>query len=160
MKRSKPSAGALYLRRRTFASIVGPVALVLVLVGSGCVPDYGYVSVTSMPPNYAAYPTHFYAGQPVYYIDGRWYSRGPSGWGYYRREPPDLYRYRQQRFQAPPARRYQAPPAYRRSRAPQRYTAPPARSRDAPSRRFSAPPGPSRRGDRRGNTYTAPPARR
>jgi hypothetical protein len=33
------------------------------------------------------YPSVVYAGRPVYWVDGRWYYRGPRGWAYYRSEP-------------------------------------------------------------------------
>jgi hypothetical protein len=33
------------------------------------------------------YPMVMYAGRPSYWVDGRWYYRGPRGWAYYRNEP-------------------------------------------------------------------------
>jgi hypothetical protein len=41
-----------------------------------------------------SYPRYYYRGSYVYYVDGRWYSRGSRGWTYYRAEPRDLVRYR------------------------------------------------------------------
>jgi hypothetical protein len=52
------------------------------------------VYVETVPPNIEAYPHYSYGGGEAYYIDGRWYRRGPRGWGYYRQEPPELERQR------------------------------------------------------------------
>lgn len=43
------------------------------------------------------YPTVVYGGVNVYYVEGRWYQRGPRGWGYYREEPRELGRQREER---------------------------------------------------------------
>ena len=45
-----------------------------------------------------AYPFVVYGGANVYYVDGRWYRRGPRGWGYYRQEPQELGRQREERW--------------------------------------------------------------
>jgi hypothetical protein len=121
-----------------------------VLLSASCVPAYGYVSVDYVPDDYAVYPHTYYAGEPVYLIDGRWYARQHSHWVYFRSEPPELFHYRQR--VGPAARAYPRPYRYetqRRSAPPARISAPPAR-RSAPPARVSAPP--ARRG--------APPARR
>jgi hypothetical protein len=41
-----------------------------------------------------SYPTVVYAGRPTYWVDGRWYYRGPRGWAYYRSEPSGLVTHR------------------------------------------------------------------
>jgi len=41
-----------------------------------------------------SYPTVVYAGRPCYWVDGRWYYRGPRGWAYYRSEPRGLVTHR------------------------------------------------------------------
>ena len=41
-----------------------------------------------------SYPTVVYAGRPTYWVDGRWYYRGPRGWAYYRSEPRGLVTHR------------------------------------------------------------------
>src|SRR5689334_8926331 len=40
------------------------------------------VVVAAPPPNIYAYPHTVYRGEPVYYVDGRWYRRHGSHWGY------------------------------------------------------------------------------
>jgi hypothetical protein len=40
------------------------------------------------------YPMVMYAGRPSYWVDGRWYYRGPRGWAYYRSEPRGLVTHR------------------------------------------------------------------
>ena len=46
-----------------------------------------------------AHPFAFSGGVAVYYVDGHWYRHGPRGWSYYRREPPDLFREREARWE-------------------------------------------------------------
>jgi hypothetical protein len=64
------------------------------------------VVVAPPPPNIYAYPHTMYRGEPVYYVDGRWYHRRGPSWVYFRREPPDLVRHRRHVHAAPPSRRY------------------------------------------------------
>jgi hypothetical protein len=52
------------------------------------------VYVETVPVNVETYPRVYYRGSYVYWVDGRWYSRGPRGWGYYRAEPRGLVTYR------------------------------------------------------------------
>ncbi|HMJ55146.1 MAG TPA: hypothetical protein VK540_23885 [Polyangiaceae bacterium] len=68
------------------------------------------VVVAPAPVNVYAYPHTVYRGEPVYYVDGRWYHRRGQRWGYYRHEPPGLVRHRRQVEVAPPARRFQPAP--------------------------------------------------
>jgi hypothetical protein len=44
------------------------------------------------------YPSVMYGGVDVYYVGGLWYERGPRGWGYYRQEPRELGRQREEHF--------------------------------------------------------------
>ncbi|HEY8040927.1 MAG TPA: hypothetical protein VIF15_14075 [Polyangiaceae bacterium] len=46
------------------------------------------------PVDIETYPSFTFGGGVAYYVDGRWYQRGPRGWGYYRREPQELSRHR------------------------------------------------------------------
>ena len=68
------------------------------------------IVVDAAPVNVYAYPHTVYRGEPVYYVDGRWYRRRGPRWVYYRHEPPDLVRHRRHVEVAPPARRYQPAP--------------------------------------------------
>jgi hypothetical protein len=65
--------------------------------------DAAVVSVDTAPVNIEAYPHYYYGGGYAYYVDGRWYRHGSRGWGYYRQEPPELYRQRTYVQQAPAA---------------------------------------------------------
>ncbi|MDP8999134.1 MAG: hypothetical protein M3O46_03380, partial [Myxococcota bacterium] len=58
------------------------------------------VYVDTVPVNIEAYPRYSYGSGYAYYVDGRWYQRGPRGWAYYREEPRELQR---QRVYAAPA---------------------------------------------------------
>lgn len=69
------------------------------------------VYVDSVPPNIEAYPHYYYGDGYAYYVDGRWYHRGPRGWGYYRQEPAQLARQRPYVVQQAPA------PAIQRERS-------------------------------------------
>jgi hypothetical protein len=88
------------------------------ILGIGCAarvygePVQGYPStyeedaivyVDTVPPNIEVYPHYTYGGGEAYYVEGRWYRRGPRGWGYYRREPPELMQQRTYVQQAPAA---------------------------------------------------------
>jgi hypothetical protein len=53
-----------------------------------------YVNVETAPRRIESYPHTVYEGRPVYYYDGRWYSRRGPGWVYYRDEPRPLVEYR------------------------------------------------------------------
>ena len=83
---------------------------------------------------YGYYPSTFYGGRPVYFIDGRLMYQDGGAWRYYETEPAPLYRYRTTIRQAPPAPRYfpQTPGGY--------YPAQPAIPGPAPQ---PAPPPPS-----------------
>ena len=123
-----------------------PVAAYSVAPGEDAI-----VYVDSVPSNIEAYPHYEYDGGYAYYVDGRWYRRGPRGWGYYRQEPPQLLRQRpyvtERRVEvgrAPPPPRERpserpAPPFSRPApvvRPPAHETyrpAPPANYRSAPS---------------------------
>ncbi|MDP9151790.1 MAG: hypothetical protein M3O36_17850 [Myxococcota bacterium] len=104
-----------------FAMTVGAGCAARVYSGSApggvypsTVEEDGVVYVDTVPPNIEASPRYAYGGGEVYYADGRWYRRGPRGWGYYRQEPPELARQRPSVVQAPaPA----PPPAIPRERS-------------------------------------------
>ena len=49
-----------------------------------------YYADTAPVVEIETYPSVVYSGRPVYYVDGRWYYRGPRGWAYYRSEPRGL----------------------------------------------------------------------
>jgi hypothetical protein len=70
--------------------------------------DDAVVEVDTVPPDIESYPSVYIDGGNAYYVEGRWYRRGPRGWGYYRREPPQLQRQRAYIQQAPPAQRERA----------------------------------------------------
>jgi hypothetical protein len=72
------------------------------------------------------YPTVMYGGVNVYYIDGRWYQRGSRGWGYYRQEPPELGRQRQEHLQRDHDPRWAAQPAPKQRGRNERVAPPPA----------------------------------
>jgi hypothetical protein len=67
--------------------------------------DDAIVSVETVPPNIEVYPHYYYGDGYAYYVDGRWYHRGPHGWGYYRQEPVALQRQRGYVQRAPEAPR-------------------------------------------------------
>ena len=94
------------------------------------------------------YPVVTYRGANVYYVDGRWYQRGPRGWGYYRQEPPELGRQRQEHLQLDRDPRWAAQPA-REHRAQDERVAPPKAPRPGvteaqPPNRRAQPEGPRR----------------
>jgi hypothetical protein len=62
-----------------------------------------FIEIDAAPRGYESHPHTIYRGEPVYYVDGRWYARHGRGWAYYRDEPTELVRYR---------RVYTAPNAY------------------------------------------------
>jgi hypothetical protein len=64
------------------------------------VQDDGAVVYVQDPPvvDIEAYPSVLYGGVSVYYVDGRWYQRGPRGWAYYRQEPAELGRQREEHW--------------------------------------------------------------
>jgi hypothetical protein len=64
------------------------------------VSDDAVVYVNAVPTNIELYPHYAYGDGYAYDVDGRWYQRGPRGWGYYRREPLELQRMRVQRAPA------------------------------------------------------------
>jgi len=68
--------------------------------------DSATVEVTAgtVPVNIETYPYQEYEGRRVYLWGDRWYYRNGNQWGYYRREPETLRRYRATRQAAPPAR--------------------------------------------------------
>ncbi|HLK35503.1 MAG TPA: hypothetical protein VKU41_02040 [Polyangiaceae bacterium] len=77
------------------------------------VEDDSEVVYVEAPPvvDIETYPVVAYGGANVYYVDGRWYQRGPRGWGYYRQEPPELGRQRQEHLQRDRDPRWAAHPA-------------------------------------------------
>lgn len=85
-------------------------------------------------------PSARYDGRTVYLYNGRWFYRDDTGWKYYAKEPPELYRTRMEKLQQLPPR--QAPPAPRYERRPDQTPAPQA-----------APPPPAP------TTTAAPPAK-
>src|SRR5579864_5265749 len=110
------------------------------------------VYVDTVPPEIEAYPHYYYGGGYAYYVEGRWYRRGPRGWGYYRQEPPQLERQRahvEQRGPAPAIPRersnVESAPAARRERpsAPTQAPQAPAVSRPSPGVVEAQPPSPS-----------------
>lgn len=132
---------------------LGAVAALVVALG-GCAvhasPPVGYVEVTSGPVDVGGYPSTYYDGRNVYFVNDRWVYYDGGRWLYYVNEPPSLYRYRHYYVRpAPPAYSYPryaprrqappraAPPSYRTpSQRPPYRT--PARPRVAPP--ASAPP--------------------
>jgi len=66
--------------------------------GTVVVEDDSEVEYVETPPvvDIESYPVVVYGGVDVYYVEGRWYHRGPRGWGYYRQEPAELGRQRQE----------------------------------------------------------------
>ena len=56
--------------------------------------DDSEVVYVETPPvvDIESYPVVVYGGVDVYYVEGRWYHRGPRGWAYYRQEPAELGR--------------------------------------------------------------------
>jgi len=69
--------------------------------------DDAVVYVNAVPTNIELYPHYAYGDGYAYDVDGRWYQRGPRGWGYYRREPLELQRMRVQRAPAAARERFQ-----------------------------------------------------
>ncbi len=134
------------IRTRGSCGIMRLAAFIfVVLFSSSCLPGYGYVAADYVPPHYERYPSTYYDGRAVYYIGGRWYARHRDHWVYYRREPPELHRYRLRIESAPSAHyRPQRPDYDRRVRVPHR--APPTRDR------HRAPPA--------RDPHRAPPAER
>jgi hypothetical protein len=70
------------------------------------------------------YPSVTYGGADVYYVDGRWYQRGPRGWSYYRQEPPELGSQRQEHLQRDHDPRWAAQPAAPLQRGQNEHVAP------------------------------------
>ena len=105
------------------------------------VEDDAIVYVDTVPPNIEAYPHYAYDGGDAYYVEGRWYRRGPRGWGYYRQEPPQLARQRpfvveQARAPGVPQERSDAAPR-------ERPHEPQAPAHDAPHERSDAERAPA-----------------
>jgi len=69
-------------------------------VVAGPVADDGDVVYVQDAPvvDIETYPSVLYGGVTVYYVGGRWYHRDPRGWAYYRREPTELGRQREEHF--------------------------------------------------------------
>jgi hypothetical protein len=96
--------------------------------------DDSVVYVDTVPINIETYPHYYYGDGYAYYVDGRWYRRGPRGWGYYRQEPPELERRRVEVRQAPEAPRgrpyvQQAPEEPSRERPNVQHAPEPSRER-------------------------------
>jgi hypothetical protein len=64
-----------------------------------------FIVIDTAPRYYDDTPRTVYRGDPVYYVDGRWYARHGRRWAYYRDEPRDLVRYRHD-YRAPRVRHY------------------------------------------------------
>jgi len=116
--------------RRPIVLSIGVLGSVLV---AGCYAtvhpayvDGYYVYEDDAVYDYESYPRFWYGGRWVYLVGDRWYYSGPSGWVYFRTEPPGLYAHRHHYYSS---RGYAAPPAY---------GAPPRSKRYAPA----PPPGP------------------
>jgi hypothetical protein len=103
--------------------------------GAPVVEDDGDVVYVQDPPvvDIETYPSTSYGGVYVYYVDGRWYQRGPRGWGYYRQEPPELGRQRQEHWQRDHDQRWADQPRADQPRAEHRgqeeHVAPPPAQR-------------------------------
>ncbi len=121
-------------------------------VVAGTAEDDGEVIYVQGPPvvEIDTYPSVFYGGVNVYYVDGLWYHQGPRGWSYYRQEPPELGRQREDHYGRDHDGRWADPRA-----APQRVPPPAQRPGVAevqpPDRR--APPAETRREGAPAATY-------
>jgi hypothetical protein len=121
------------------------VACAVATVGAGCgaevypqpvavysapVEGEAVIYVDAPPPNIEVYPHAYYGGADVYLVEGRWYQRGPHGWGYYREEPAELAR-RRPDLQAEREREHVqgAPPAERERERSREQAAPVERER-------------------------------
>jgi len=103
--------------KRGFLAMFGLFAGVSLLGATGCVaevetrPAYVTYSAGAQPVvvedddtvayieeapvvNIETYPSVYYGGRYVYWVDNQWYYRGPRGWCYYRSEPRALVSYR------------------------------------------------------------------
>jgi hypothetical protein len=89
-------------------------------------------------PDVESLPSVTYAGAPAYFVGGAWYRRGPSGWGRFVVEPPELARARIEHAQDP--RWESARSRFVLPRPPVGHPAPP--SGIAEPQRSSAPPTP------------------
>ncbi len=78
----------------------GPANVESAPVVAGTAEDDGDVVYVQGPPvvEVDTYPSVFYGGVNVYYVDGLWYHQGPRGWSYYRQEPPELGRQREDHY--------------------------------------------------------------
>ena len=56
--------------------------------------DGATVWVDDAPASIETYPCEYYAGTPMYLVDGRWYYRSSNRWAYYRTAPVELERRR------------------------------------------------------------------
>ena len=78
------------------ASVEGPPVVAQGVDGNG---DGDVVYVDGPPVvDFETYPTLFFGGDSVYYVGGLWYQHGPRGWAYYRQEPVELGRQREERW--------------------------------------------------------------
>jgi hypothetical protein len=129
------------LRRFVAAS-----TLLGLLTLAGCA-SRAYVGAEA-PVGIGAYPSTYYDGHVVYWVDDRWYAQRDGLWVYYRSEPFELRRYRS-RFRSydhfPRSDYDRSTPRYnhqhhfrrapRQVAPPSRHTAPPARRTAPPARR-------------------------
>jgi hypothetical protein len=145
-------------------------------VVAGPTEDDGAVVYVEAPPvaDIQDYPMATYGGVDVYFVGGLWYQRGPRGWAYYRQEPRELGRQRQEHVQRdhdqrwaaqPPERRVQDERVARRSPAQQGVTEaqpPDRRAQPEQPRRESAPglPGPQAQERDRAQAPSPHPQRR
>jgi hypothetical protein len=135
----------------------GPAYVEGAPVVAGPAQDYGEVVYVDAPPvaDIEAYPTIYYGGVSVYYVSGRWYQRGPRGWGYYRQEPPELGRQRQEHWQRDHDQRWADQPGPEHQRQEERAPQSPA------TRGVTEPQPPDRRApptEPRRENVPAPPA--
>jgi hypothetical protein len=89
--------GCLLLAATTMTAAAGCAAEVYpepVTVYSAPVEEEGLIYVEAPPPDIEIYPHVSFGGGDAYFVEGRWYRRGPRGWSYYRDEPPELARQR------------------------------------------------------------------
>lgn len=83
---------------RTVRVSAGPASIEGPTLAAGAVQNDGDAVYVQDSPvvDVETYPGVVYGGAYVYYVDGRWYQRGPRGWEYYRQEPPELGRRREE----------------------------------------------------------------
>ncbi len=108
------------LHTSIFAALLASGALLLCsacTIREGTIDGYAYVR-TDGPTTYERYPHTRYRDRDVYWIEGRWYWRGETGWYAFDDEPRDLHRWRDEGYGGyythtnPGPHPQKAPPAY------------------------------------------------